>query len=35
MEDHLSQQVTQMEEVIQQLQQHIMNLERCIVLETP
>jgi hypothetical protein len=35
MEDHLPQQVTQLEEVIQQLQQRIMVLELRIVPETP
>jgi hypothetical protein len=35
MEDHLSQQVTQLEEVIQQLQQRITDLELCTVPETP
>jgi cell division protein FtsL len=35
MEDHLPQQVTQLEEVIQQLQQRITDLELRIVLETP
>ena len=35
MEDHLPQQVTQLEEVIQQLQQHIMDLEIHTMLETP
>jgi hypothetical protein len=35
MEDHLPQQVTQMEEVIQQIQQHIMDLEVHTVPKTP
>jgi chromosome segregation ATPase len=35
MEDRLPQQVTQLEEVIQQLQQRITDLELCIMLETP
>jgi uncharacterized protein Yka (UPF0111/DUF47 family) len=35
MEDRLPQQVTQLEEVIQQLQQHIMDLELYTVPETP
>jgi hypothetical protein len=35
MEYRLLQQVTQLEEVIQQLQQHIMDLELCTMPETP
>jgi hypothetical protein len=35
MEDQIPQQVTQLEEVIQQLQQRIMDLELCIMPETP
>jgi hypothetical protein len=35
MEDHLPQQVTQLEEVIQQLQQRITDLELCTMPETP
>jgi hypothetical protein len=35
MEDHLPQQVTQLEEVIQQLQKRITNLELHTMLETP
>jgi hypothetical protein len=35
MEDRLPQQVTQLEEVIQQLQQHIIDLELHIVHKTP
>jgi flagellar biosynthesis chaperone FliJ len=35
MENRLPQQVTQLEEVIQQLQQRIMDLELCTMPETP